>query len=136
MSATYLAPQMLANPAVDALNLTAVMAKVVAEHDMDPAMAATAETLYRQFLTLKAENMAVTIVPPRLADLVWHEHITHTRQYMADCQAVFGEYLHHTPDLEGSEAFYANVSAPLWQTSFGLNLNKFVASDCGVGATS
>ena len=130
MSATYLAPQMLANPAVDALNLTAVMAKVVAEHDMDPAMAATAETLYRQFLTLKAENMAATIVPPRLADLVWHEHITHTRQYMADCQAVFGEYLHHTPNAEDSEAFYANVSAPLWQASFGVNVKKFAANSC------
>ena len=130
MSATYVAPQMLSNAAVDALDLTAVMAKVVAEHDMDATMAATAETLYRQFLTLKAENMATTIVPPRLADLVWHEHITHTRKYMADCQAVFGEYLHHTPGLAGSEGLYASISAPLWQTNFSVNLSNFAANDC------
>ena len=131
MSATYLAPQMLANPAVDALNLTAVMAKVVAEHDMDAAMAATAETLYRQFLTLSAANPGAKIVPPRLADLVWHEHITHTRQYMADCQAVFGEYLHHTPSLAGSDMLYTDISAPLWQANFSINLTNFVASECG-----
>lgn len=130
MSATYLAPHMLSNTQVDALNLTAVMAKVVAEHDMDATMATTAETLYRQFLTLKADNMAATIVPPRLADLVWHEHITHTRNYMADCQAVFGEYLHHTPGLEGSEAFYASVSAPLWQTGFGVDISKHPGEGC------
>ena len=134
MSATYLASQMLANPAVDALDLTAVMAKVVAEHDMDAAMAATAETLYRQFLTLSAANPGAKIVPPRLADLVWHEHITHTRQYMADCQAVFGEYLHHTPNAEDSEAYYGTVSAPLWQTNFRVNLSNFAASGCGVGS--
>jgi hypothetical protein len=132
MSATYLAPQMLTNSAVEALDLTAVMAKVVAEHDMDAAMAATAETLYRQFLTLTAANPGAKIVPPRLADLVWHEHITHTRQYMADCQAVFGEYLHHTPGLANSDAFYANVSAPLWQANFNVNLNNFAGTGCAI----
>ena len=127
MSATYLSP---AEQKVRALNLTPIMAKVVAEHDMDAATAARAEELYRQFLVLKAENMAATLVPPRLADLVWHEHITHSRQYMADCQAVFGEYLHHTPGLEGSETLYVNAM-PVWQKRFGSDMRAYAYADCG-----
>jgi hypothetical protein len=127
MSATCLSPAELK---VAALDLSPIMAKVVAEHDMDAATAACAEELYRQFLVLKAEKMGSTLVPPRLADLVWHEHITHTRQYMADCQAVFGEYLHHTPGLEGSEAIYLNLMQ-LWQGRFGTNLKAYAAmSSC------
>ena len=38
--------------------------------------------------------------PGRLADKAWHAHILQTRKYVADCQALLGEYLHHTPTLE------------------------------------
>ncbi len=30
-------------------------------------------------------------------DEVWHAHILDTRRYAADCDCVFGEFIHHYP---------------------------------------
>lgn len=30
-------------------------------------------------------------------DIVWHTHILFTKKYHADCQKLFGRYLHHLP---------------------------------------
>ena len=33
----------------------------------------------------------------RDADELWHLHILDTRKYEADCEAIFGRFLNHTP---------------------------------------
>ena len=35
---------------------------------------------------------------------VWHAHILYTEQYVADCERVFGHYLHHSPSDDTAEA--------------------------------
>jgi hypothetical protein len=66
-----------------------------------------AELLYRAYLSLlivyKGSDSA--LAPPSLADDFWHQHILDTRKYMADCNILFGEYLHHFPyfGLRGAE---------------------------------
>lgn len=36
-------------------------------------------------------------MPSEVADLVWHNFILHTREYMNYCQKEFGEFFHHSP---------------------------------------
>lgn len=91
------------------VDLTKVMKHVQSDTGMDDATLARAEDLYRKFLTLKGMFLDSSIVPPRLADIVWHAHITDTRQYMADCDILFGRYLHHTMYEEGDSHLDAMI---------------------------
>lgn len=42
-------------------------------------------------------KLPVSAIPSQLVDIVWHTHILFTRQYHADCQKLFGKYMHHEP---------------------------------------
>jgi hypothetical protein len=107
------------------IDLRAVMAHVAEDTGMEGADLARAEELYRQFLTLKGRYPDMTVVPPKLVDTVWHTHITFTRQYMADCEVLFGEYLHHTPDVAGAEGMFETITVPAYQAEFGVNLKAY-----------
>jgi len=107
------------------VDLTAVMAHVAEDTGLDADTLILAEDLYRKFLTLKSRYAGETIVPPRLVDLVWHTHITFTRQYMADCELLFGEYLHHTPMDDDTTALYQNGTVVLMARDFGINLSAY-----------
>ncbi len=57
-----------------------------------------AEKQYRQHLTLQFMFASETpLVPTKLADQYWHQHILDTRQYARDCETLFGRFLHHFP---------------------------------------
>jgi hypothetical protein len=56
-----------------------------------------AEQEYRRFLALHLAYPDADIVPCKLVDEIWHQHILDTRAYHNDCDAVFGSYLHHFP---------------------------------------
>jgi hypothetical protein len=55
------------------------------------------EAEYRKFLALHLAYPQSEIVPCKLVDEFWHTHILDTRAYHEDCDAIFGEYLHHFP---------------------------------------
>ena len=61
-------------------------------HDLD-----LVEREYRRFLELHRADPSAVIVPCTLVDEFWHAHILDTLAYHADCEAVFGHYLHHFP---------------------------------------
>lgn len=112
------------------VNLDAVMQHVADDTGLPVADLVRAEDLYRKYLTLRASFPQTDFVPPRLVDHVWHAHITFTRQYMADCDMLFGEYLHHNPAAEGedmSPVFEANT-LPAYQREFGINLMAYGTS--------
>lgn len=90
------------------IDLTKVMAHVAEDTGMEGEALVRAEQLYRGFLILKATKPEARLVPPTIVDEVWHAHITFTRQYMGDCELVFGEYLHHekVDAEEGDNADY------------------------------
>lgn len=132
------------------IDLRAVMAHVQADTGLSDADIGRAEQLYRQFLTLIATYPDHNFVPPKLVDAVWHTHITFTRQYATDCELLFGEFLHHTPDLEGSNEMFADTIAA-YAKNFGVNLqaygiapemaaagcgNSLMASGCGNSLTA
>lgn len=56
-----------------------------------------AELEYRKFLSLKKWYPKQPLVPSKLIDKFWHEHILDTKSYMSDCDTVFGYYIHHYP---------------------------------------
>lgn len=56
-----------------------------------------AEREYKRFLTLIKLNPKMEIVPTKLMDKFWHQHILDTMAYQRDCQSVFGFFLHHFP---------------------------------------
>jgi hypothetical protein len=66
-------------------------------HAMTQAELDLAEREYRRFLALHLAFPDADIVPCKLVDTIWHQHILDTRAYHADCAAIFGDYLHHFP---------------------------------------
>lgn len=56
-----------------------------------------AEAEYCKFLTLKKLFPKVALVPSKLVDKFWHEHILDTKAYAEDCNKVFGRFIHHFP---------------------------------------
>jgi len=63
------------------------------------------ELEYRRFLYLMKKYPSEPSAPLLDVDTFWHYHILDTMKYMADCDAVFGYYLHHYPyaGMEGRE---------------------------------
>jgi hypothetical protein len=63
------------------------------------ATADRAVRAYKQFLYVTRLMLAAgeRVSPHKAVDALWHEHILHTRRYMADCEVLFGHYLHHEP---------------------------------------
>jgi len=55
------------------------------------------ESEYRRFLALRMAHPEAEIVPCKLVDEVWHRHILDTRAYSADCDRIFGTFMHHFP---------------------------------------
>ena len=69
------------------------------------------EKEYRQFLYLIAANPGETIVPwSEALDDLWHEHILDTKKYAADCDAVFGKFIHHNPHLDKGTSKHTTAS--------------------------
>ena len=83
--------------AIEALDLAAVKRKVVAEKGWNQATADYAELRYRRFLCMHRLDRGRALVPLPDVDAFWHQHILFTREYAQDCDALFGEFFHHSP---------------------------------------
>ena len=55
---------------------------------------------YLRYLTIAQTHPDIHLVPSELVDEIWHDHILHTKRYMADCQTLFGRYMHHLPETD------------------------------------
>ena len=81
---------------------------------------------YRRFLFLMKKHPDAHSAPLFDVDIFWHYHILDTMKYMADCDAVFGHYLHHFPYLglrgEDDEALHEEAGErmkELYEQTFG-----------------
>lgn len=90
---------------------------------------ARVEVLYRRFLALHLLYPSEIIVPNKLLDEYWHQHILDTQKYASDCETVFGFYLHHDPYFgnKGEEDRRQNLEAfaatqRMWEEAFGESL--------------
>lgn len=56
-----------------------------------------AEAEYRKFLALHLMYPEADIVPCKIVDEIWHQHILDTAAYRDDCEAIFGRFIDHFP---------------------------------------
>lgn len=85
-----------------------------------------AEIEYKKFLTLKMLYPKVSLVPSKLIDKFWHEHILDTKSYAKDCDKLFGHFIHHYPyfgiygdeDQQALQASFEDTIA-LYEKHFG-----------------
>lgn len=102
--------------------------------------------LYRQYLSLIVMYPGKSIVPSKDIDDAWHTHILDTGKYAADCDAIFGFFLHHFPylGLRGveDEARWREQAAEthqLFKEHFGIELaanSSGACSDSGCGGSA
>jgi hypothetical protein len=81
---------------------------------------------YRRFLFLMKKYPGEQTAPLVDVDTFWHYHILDTMKYAADCEAVFGYFLHHFPYIglrgEDDEAAHQRVGRrmqELYEATFG-----------------
>lgn len=104
---------------VDTINLSNVKRKLLEEQSWEPAMLESVERLYRKFLALMLLDPDGSHVPTGPVDRLWHVHILDTVAYAADCERVFGRFVHHNPYLGlgygsgGSEELDASFNATM-----------------------
>lgn len=81
---------------------------------------------YLMFLCLIYLYPNRPVVPTPEIDAVWHQHILDTSKYAADCQQLFGRFVHHFPyfgrrgqgDRASLQAAFAETQA-LFEERFG-----------------
>lgn len=116
---------------VAALGFTMLKRKLVEEEGMTVEEVEETEGLYRKFLALNARYPGQRICPNGPIDEFWHAHIVDTRAYAADCDAVFGQFLHHYPyfGMRGHDDEIAlqrtfRESCDLFVIHFGIDLTS------------
>lgn len=116
------------HPMVEALNFDRLKWKLSesAEAKMTKDECELAEREYRRYLTLKKLYPGVELVPNKMLDEFWHAHILDTVAYHADCESVFGFYVHHFPyfGIYGDDDYQNLVTAfektkSLYELHFG-----------------
>jgi hypothetical protein len=93
---------------IAALDLDPIKVKLMHEESGEGwsrAYADAVEFEYRRFLYLVKKFPNEQAAPLFDVDIFWHYHILDTMKYAADCEAVFGYFLHHFPyvGLRGDE---------------------------------
>jgi hypothetical protein len=86
------------------------------------------EREYRRFLYLAKTFPDAPLAPVVDVDEFWHYHILDTKKYAADCERVFGYFLHHFPyaGMRGKEDEEAlqrvgNQTGAMYEQMFGEN---------------
>ena len=87
--------------------------KLVCEYGWTREEADLIEPQYKAFLFLSQKYPQESIVPTKRLDEMWHAHILDTHKYAADCDEVFGSFLHHFPyfGLRGADDAIALANA-------------------------
>lgn len=85
---------------IDSIDFTQVIDKMVNYNGWMKEDAEKTCLQYRRFLYLNRKycfKKVEALPPSEDIDEFWHSHILDTKAYMKDCQAIFGQYLHHYP---------------------------------------
>ncbi|MDO6569014.1 hypothetical protein Q4561_18220 [Alteromonas sp. 1_MG-2023] len=97
-----------------------------------------AEEEYKKFLYLKLRYPKVSLVPNKLVDKFWHEHILDTKSYQDDCNKIFGHFIHHFPyfGIYGEEDQNAlqqsfDITVSLYEEHFGAYPSNEVHGNLG-----
>jgi len=137
--------------AIAALDLEPIKVKLMHEESGEGwtlERANAVEFEYRRFLILMKKFPNEQTAPLVDVDTFWHYHILDTMKYAADCDAVFGHFLHHFPYIglrgEDDEAAHIRVGLrmkELYEDTFGEDYVREAAANAdtahsGVAAAS
>jgi hypothetical protein len=79
-----------------------------------------AVTEYFRFLDLHQSHPTVDLVPGKVVDKVWHDHILHTKKYSDFCEYYFGSYFHHEPkDRKSNKVIDIGTTCELYLARYG-----------------
>lgn len=81
------------------IDVKPLIVALMCSYGWEPERAAQASQRYLYFLHLLRLYPDCLLIPTQDIDRVWHCHILQTRKYRQDCQAFFGYYLDHDPNL-------------------------------------
>lgn len=105
---------------------TPISKRLAAEHKWTEQQTIRAIDEYKRFLYL-TQRAGFEVTPSRPVDLVWHEHLMHTRHYWDTlCRDVLQNSLHHnpgtggTPDADRLQSQYART-LQTYRTTFGID---------------
>lgn len=123
---------------IEKLDLRRFVWKIGSDHpDMKREEILQAVADYRMFLTLILLHPKKLIRPSRAIDLVWHAHILDTVRYQADCERIFGYFLHHAPEFPRAGKARGHRRAPgaramvrLFKQTFGTSPNYASGAKC------
>ena len=127
-------------PEIEALDFDRLKYKLQVREDGDrwtKEMVEAGELEYKRYLTLIKANPKRSIVPSRIMDGFWHQHILDTKAYREDCEKVFGYFVDHFPyfgiygeedKLDLMESF--EETKKLYFERFGCALDRFDAARC------
>ncbi|CAH6419231.1 Hypothetical protein HVR_LOCUS429 [uncultured virus] len=75
---------------------------------------------YYRFMMLTKKYPKDTLVPGKVIDEVWHDHILHTQEYIKFCDEYFGHYVHHTPkDRSSNDVMKFDETESKYVETFG-----------------
>lgn len=128
------------HPSIEKLDFARIKHKLMVSDEGEKwtfELCELAEREYKRFLTLIKINPKLEIVPTKLMDRFWHQHILDTVAYRRDCLEVFGYFLHHFPyfGIYGKED-QQNLSKSfektktLYKKCFGEEISAPEASRC------
>ncbi len=96
---------------------------------------------YRRFLILMKKYPSEHTAPLFDVDTFWHYHILDTMKYAADCEAIFGYFLHHFPYVglrgeadEEAHQRHGDRMKELYEATFGEDYIR--GADAGQAAWS
>ncbi|MBI1362476.1 MAG: glycine-rich domain-containing protein-like [Proteobacteria bacterium] len=101
---TFITDDRVAWAYIKSMDFSLIRDKIRKSHPhWDDAFIAAAIRAYKQFMFVsrKAREQNMVVTPHLAVDEVWHEHVLCTRRYMADCNAILGGYMHHSPGEVG-----------------------------------
>jgi hypothetical protein len=127
-------------PVIDNLNFDRIKHKLMVSDDAEKwtiELCDLAEREYKRYLMLIKMNPKCEIVPTKLMDKFWHQHILDTVAYHKDCMAVFGYFVHHFPyfgiygkkDQENLSLAFEK-SQKMYQKHFGEKMENPQSSRC------
>lgn len=83
---------------------------------------------YKNYLFLLrkyGKQYSFKLPPSQEIDEAWHAHILHTEHYTRFTHQVFGQFLHHYPELEPNNATAANRLEAMFDITQELHLKEF-----------
>ena len=81
---------------IDSIDFSEIKKSLMKKLDYLEPSADLAIQEYKFFL-LECCDRGKKHIPSKIVDDVWHTHILYTKKYAADCQKIFGYFLHHEP---------------------------------------